>query len=165
MMYLIHIDPRIKRHIEALRRAGKKGQIAAAHARAVIEAMKRGGPGAARRLPQTHNGELRLVGCIKYDLGGGYRMLTVKQGKERFILFAGSHDDCDRWIENNRELAIDAIRERCRHHRVRVSSKSESDPAIQQEAGMREEIDSIPTGVELDQKVLRLLFAGLCGAD
>ena len=165
MMHLIHIDPRLDGHIEDLRRAGKKGRIAADHAEEVISAMKHGGPGAARHLPQTHRGELRLDGCIKYDLGGGYRMLTVKQGKERFILFAGSHDECDRWIENNRELAIDAIRERCRHHRVRVSPKSESDPAVEQEADMQEEINPIPTCVELDQKVLRLLFAGLCGAD
>ncbi len=165
MMHLIHIDPRLDNHIEDLRRAGKKGRIAAEHAEQVISAMQHGGPAAARHLPQTHKGELRLDGCIKYDLGGGYRMLTVKQGKERFILFAGSHDDCDRWIENNRELAFDLIRERCRHHRVMVNPESESDPTIPQNIDTPEGLNPTDLCPELDQKVLRLVFAGLCGTD
>jgi hypothetical protein len=165
MMHLVHIDPRLDGQIEELRRAGKKGRIAAAHAEEVIAAMKSGGPGEARQLPRTHKGENRLDGCIKYDLGGGYRLLTIKQGKDRFVLFAGSHDDCDRWIENNRELAIDAIRERCSQYRV----------AHRPGAGWAARLDQAPREPPtpnhqdpeplLDQKILRLVFAGLCRAD
>lgn len=161
--HMIHIDPRLSHHIEVLRRAGKKGQLAADHAETVIAAMKRGGPGAARQLPRTHRGELRLDCCIKYDLGGGYRLLTVKQGRERFILFAGSHDDCHRWLENNRDLAIDAIRERCQHHWVSWDEAGESDDRAQDDDDGVEEWT--PPEPEFDQRALRLVFAGLCGMD
>jgi hypothetical protein len=163
MIHLVHIDPRLDRNIGDLRRAGKKGRIAADQAEQVIAAMKRGGPGAARQMPQTHRGELRLDGCIKYDLGGGYRMLTVKQGKERFILFAGSHDDCHRWLENNRDLAIDAIRERCRHHCVSWNSTCDPDDQAEGDSLCVEEWS--PPEPEFDQRALRLVFAGLCGLD
>lgn len=163
MMHLVHIDPRLDRHVEELRRAGKKGQIAADHAEAVIKAMKCGGPGEARQLPQTHKGENRLDGCVKYDLGGGYRLLAVKQGRERFILFAGSHDECDRWLENNRDLAIDAIRERCRHYRVPWNSARDPGDGEQVDSDPAEPWD--PPESQLDQKALRLVFAGLCGSN
>jgi hypothetical protein len=162
MMHLVHIDPRLDRHIEDLRRAGKKGRIAADHADQVIAAMKNGGPGEARLLPQTHKGENRLDGCVKYDLGGGYRMLTVKHGRERFVLFAGSHDECDRWIENNRELALEAIRERCRQYRI--AHEPGAGPADRLDPDRDVRPDDEP-GLVLDQRILRLVFAGLCGAD
>ena len=165
MIHLVHIDPRLDRNIGDLRRAGKKGRIAADQAEQVIAAMKRGGPGAARQMPQTHRGELRLDGCIKYDLGGGYRLLTVKEGRERFILFAGTHDDCHRWIENNREMQLGIVRERCRHHRVVVAPASETILEADGDADAPEGVYAVEPGPELDQRALRLIFAGLCGAD
>ncbi len=160
MIHLIHIDPRLDRHIEELRRAGKKGQIAADHAEEVVAAIRSGGPGAARHLPKTHRGELRLESCVKYDLGGGYRLLTVRQGGECFLLFAGSHDDCHRWLENNRNLAIDAIRERCRHHCVACDSIDDEQDRPEGSGGGLEEWN--PPEPEFDQRALRLVFAGLC---
>jgi hypothetical protein len=162
MIHLIHIDPRLDRCLEDLRRAGKKGQIAADNAETVIQAIKRGGPGAARHLPKTHRGELRLESCVKYNLGGGYRLLTIRQGGECFLLFAGSHDDCHRWLENNRDLAIEAIRERCRHHWVTCDSIDDAQDRPEGGGARLEEWN--PPEPEFDQRTLRLVFAGLCGA-
>lgn len=50
----------------------------------------------------TRNGEDRIKGCRKVDLGGGYRLGTLKQGKDLYLLFVGTHDECGRWVENNR---------------------------------------------------------------
>jgi hypothetical protein len=61
----------------------------------------------------TKHGELRIKGVIKYDLGSGYRLVTLKQDGLFFLLFVGSHDDCHRWIENNRELSIEQCVQRC----------------------------------------------------
>ena len=51
---------------------------------------------------RTKNGEYRLKNCVKYDLGHGYRLVTVKDGQNLFITFVGSHDQTDRWIETHR---------------------------------------------------------------
>jgi hypothetical protein len=51
---------------------------------------------------RTKNREYRLKNCIKYDLGHGYRLVTVKDGDNLFITFAGSHDETNRWIETHR---------------------------------------------------------------
>lgn len=51
---------------------------------------------------RTKNGEYRLKNCVKYDLGHGYRLVTVKDGHNLFITFVGSHDQTDRWIETHR---------------------------------------------------------------
>ena len=54
---------------------------------------------------RTRHGELRIGGCRKYDLGGGYRLVCIKHEGHLVAAFVGSHDDCDRWIENNRGFA------------------------------------------------------------
>jgi hypothetical protein len=60
----------------------------------------------------TKHGELRIKGCMKYDLGSGYRLVTLKYGCHIYLLYAGSHDECNRWIENNRDLSLDLIQKR-----------------------------------------------------
>jgi len=55
----------------------------------------------------THNGESRIKGCIKYDLGSGaHRLVTVHSNHFIYLLFVGSHDDVDRWLNNKRGLTI-----------------------------------------------------------
>lgn len=53
----------------------------------------------------TQHGESRIRHCIKYDLGGGYRLVTVRPKDTVFLLlFVGSHDDAERWLDANRGL-------------------------------------------------------------
>jgi mRNA-degrading endonuclease RelE of RelBE toxin-antitoxin system len=58
----------------------------------------------ARRL--TKNGEHRLKGIIKFDLGSGYRLICTVFEETLFLLYIGTHDDCDRWIKRNRGRKI-----------------------------------------------------------
>lgn len=53
-------------------------------------------------LKATKHGESRIKSCRKYDLGNGCRLITVNKDGNCFLLYAGSHDDCDRWLERNR---------------------------------------------------------------
>ncbi len=57
-------------------------------------------------LKVTNHGESRIRHCVKYDLGDGYRLITIQN--KNFVLFcyAGTHDHCDRWLERNRGLII-----------------------------------------------------------
>ena len=57
-------------------------------------------------LPTTNNGESRIRGCVKYDLGGGYRLVTVQTKNFVALCYVGSHDDVDRWLEANSGLTL-----------------------------------------------------------
>jgi len=42
--------------------------------------------------------------CRKYDLGRGYRLVLLQKGRHLVLLYAGTHDDCFRWIEHNKKM-------------------------------------------------------------
>ena len=52
----------------------------------------------------TKYGEKRIKNCRKYDLGCGYRLITVERGETVFVSFMGTHDNCQRWLENNSRM-------------------------------------------------------------
>ena len=86
-----------------LLKIGKKGKDAVLRARgAQTEA---GSEGSILSLQRTHHGEDRLPDAEKYDLGDGYRLVVqLVDGKKgiRAFLFAGDHDDAERWLQNHR---------------------------------------------------------------
>ncbi|AMY07423.1 ATP-dependent DNA helicase Rep [Luteitalea pratensis] len=57
-------------------------------------------------LPVTNNGESRIKHCVKYELGGGYRLVTVQTDKVVAFCFAGTHDDTDRWLDSHGGLTL-----------------------------------------------------------
>ena len=113
MLQRIYLDSRIRKRIEHLRRSGKKAALAAAKVEEIISRLHSGEELPAQAGTVTRHGELRIKGVIKYDLGSGYRLVAFRRDGRFFLLYAGSHDDCHRWIENNRELSIDQIEQRC----------------------------------------------------
>ncbi len=52
----------------------------------------------------TRHGESRIKNCRKYDLGNGCRLITVVKDGNCFLLYAGSHDDCDKWLDRHRGI-------------------------------------------------------------
>jgi superfamily I DNA/RNA helicase len=54
----------------------------------------------------TKFGEQRINKCWKYDLTGRCRLITVHDNKCIFLLFAGTHKACDKWLDKNRGLNI-----------------------------------------------------------
>jgi superfamily I DNA/RNA helicase len=59
----------------------------------------------------TKNGEKRIKHCVKYDLPGSCRLVTVQKEKCIFFLFVGDHEDTDRWIQQNSGLEVLANKE------------------------------------------------------
>ena len=57
-------------------------------------------------IKQTNNGESRIRHCIKYQLAGGCRLITVKDKNVTVLLFAGTHKECDKWLNKNKGLEI-----------------------------------------------------------
>lgn len=51
---------------------------------------------------KTHYGENRLRHCRKYNLSKGCRLVTAFDQDTLIFLFLGMHEECDRWLDNNR---------------------------------------------------------------
>lgn len=52
----------------------------------------------------THHGETRIPNCIKFDLPGRARLVTVRTGGVWLFLHVGTHDDVDKWLDRHRGL-------------------------------------------------------------
>lgn len=108
MISTLHIATSIERQLENLQKAGKKGALAAHQYNQIISQLEKGN---VSSLPlknkRTKNGELRLQNCIKYDLGCGYRLITIKRGSDLYIPLLGNHDEVDLWLEKNRALPLE----------------------------------------------------------
>jgi hypothetical protein len=159
VIHTVHLDPRFEKQMRMLRRAGKKAALAAVQVDEIIANLRAGKSMAAEIGSVTKHGELRIRGCIKYDLGSGYRLLTFKQGRDLFVLYVGSHDECDRWIENNRDLSPEIIQRRCRNMCVKAPCR-EKQPGneINRQRTLEEDV-TYPD--ELDDRHLRIVFRGL----
>jgi len=160
MISHVHLDPKINKGLELLRRSGKKATLAAAKAEEIIVRLQHG-----RIIPDrvgtiTKHGELRIKGVMKYDLGSGYRLITFKNGQRLFLLYVGSHDDCHRWIENNRELTVDQIRDRCNELPAGTKQAHRTRPAEETVPEKSDDFDPLSNATERD---LRQVFCGLVG--
>jgi hypothetical protein len=55
-------------------------------------------------VPRTNNGESRIAHCVKYDLTGFARLVTVINNGLCIFLYVGEHDAVKRWLDRNRGL-------------------------------------------------------------
>lgn len=55
----------------------------------------------------TKHGESRIDHCVKYDIShDAHRLVTVHSKHCIYLLFVGSHQETERWLDNNRGLTI-----------------------------------------------------------
>jgi hypothetical protein len=156
----LYLDTKVLKQLEGLRRSGKKAALAADRAETIIAGLKTRGRMPDTAATPTRYGELRIKGVRKYDLGSGYRLITFRQGQRLYLLFAGSHDNCDRWLENNRELPLDLIEARCRRYRIQVGAKA-AGTSTRWKSPPQEENDD--PQIAIDDSDLRRIFCGLTG--
>lgn len=105
-MKYVHISANVTNRIKTLRKAGKAGAALAHKASRIIENLT---SGYLRHHMDgisgyTKYGEKRIKDCRKYDMGCGYRLITLQRGQRVFIPFLGTHDECQRWLESNSRL-------------------------------------------------------------
>lgn len=160
MIRTLFLDAKLDKQLQALSQSDKKAALAAEQARDIMAKLKGGRFSSMEAGNITKHGEQRIKGCIKYDLGSGYRLVTLKQGRDLYLLYAGSHDDCHRWIENNRELPVADIRRRSRRMMVDKASSTKTQCAETEKETMDwKDGDSLSR--ELNDRQLRILFSGL----
>lgn len=160
MITTLFLDAKLDKQLQALDQSDKKAALAAEQARDIIAKLKGGRFSSMEAGNITKHGEQRIKGCIKYNLGSGYRLVTLKQGRDLYLLYAGSHDDCHRWIENNRELPVAEIRRRSRRMMVDKPFPMKAQCTETEEETMDWEDGDSLSG-ELNDRQLRMLFRGL----
>lgn len=104
----IYRTSQFERCLDDLR--GEKGGSAAMAARKVsefISCLVSGDELTRKKFSYTWNGEHRIEHCRKIDLVGGYRLVLIQKDQNFIFLYAGSHDDCFRWIERNKGLSYE----------------------------------------------------------
>ncbi len=105
-MKLLFVSSKVESRIAALEKAGRAGRMLAQKATGIIDSLAAGDICSHMDTVEgyTKYGEKRIKNCRKYDLGCGYRLITLQRGETVFIPFLGSHDECQRWLENNSRL-------------------------------------------------------------
>ncbi|BBO82384.1 hypothetical protein [Desulfosarcina ovata] len=158
MIETIHLDPKLKKCLVTLKKGSRRACLAADRVETIIDALKTGGTLPEQVCAFTRNGEARIKGCRKFNLGAGYRLVTLKQDSDLYLLFAGTHDECSRWIENNRDhLPLEMIAERSRTVKRPIPQASPAKETHCTDKTEPEE-DWIPP---LDDRDLRVIFSGL----
>ena len=160
MALFIHHKKKFNKKMERLRKGGGKASLAAHRTEEIIKRLSvRRRIGIEDIRKHTKYGEFRFYNVLKYDLGSGYRLICVKQEKHIIISHIGSHDDCSRWLENNRGFRA-ALDEESR----KIVFEKESEKEIRSSADELElEMDYDDILIKkIDEKTLRSVFNGLC---
>ena len=101
----IHRTGLFERSLDDLRNKGGTAEVAAKKALEFIEAISgREEKKVREKFSFTRHGEARIKNCRKIDLGCGYRLVCLLKDGYLVLLFAGSHDDCSRWLMRNRGM-------------------------------------------------------------
>ena len=159
-MKLLFVSSKVERRITALEKSGKYGTVVAQKASDIISNIESGdrAGGIDRGGSYTKYGEKRIKNCRKYDLGGGYRLIMLRRDKTIFIPFLGSHDECQRWLENYSRL------------KEYQAGKGRTIQIDEQSTYLEDSIDHESTDVDgdpdgflhnLTDKDLRTVFSGL----
>jgi hypothetical protein len=159
-MKFIYVSKKVETCIEALKKTGKAGTTLANKAKCIIESLVLGT--AQHHMDAigsfTKYGEKRIRNCRKYDLGCGYRLITLQRGETVFIPFLGTHDACQLWLESNSRLkefstgAGRTIRVVEKKPVTMISKKTERADIIMDDHGLFK---------NLTDKDLRRVFSGL----
>jgi len=124
--------------VRSLRAKGGRPRQAAERALSVM-ALANSGDDPFTGLKTTKHGETRIKNCVKYDLPGFFRLITVQTKGICFFCFVGDHDDCKRWLNNNRRLSFTANKKTKKIERVFASQAIKNqDSRIQGELSLTE---------------------------
>jgi hypothetical protein len=158
LMKFVHVSKKVEICIKALRKKGKEGVVLANKARCIIENLASGTDKQHidTMVSLTKYGEKRIKNCRKYDLGCGYRLITLQRGRTIFIPFLGSHDDCQRWLENNSRLKKVKAGKGTIFPIVNNQSRGSDSCGDQPVDPSKEEIS-----INLSEQDMRLVFCGL----
>lgn len=156
----IHYTHRFAKRLIYMAKAGKNERIVAERAGQIIADLQTNPLHEEAECKRTHNGELRLNDCRKYDLSCGFRLIALKRDRRLIFTYIGSHDDCQRWIENNRDYqneitSVPALL-------INADNCQQSVTGTQGELDTDEYEERLMA--KIDERLLRDIFSGLCNS-
>jgi hypothetical protein len=163
MVRYIHYSRLLAKQLRGLRKTGKKAELAANRCEAILNDIKQSGCQCETVLgKRTRYGELRMKSCVKYHLGSGYRLVTIRADAHLFSCFVGDHDDTDQWIELHRydDLAPGDPLYRC-EERVPTSDTEATTSCETHEIEDIEDSYEDELRARLDESLLKSIFQGL----
>ncbi len=164
MIRYIHLSRSLIKKTKELRKSGGKGELIVDKFENILSKIKTNGLFNEEVTgKRTRKGEYRLRKCIKYDMGGGYRLITVRDGAHLFLPFLGTHDETDLWFEHHRNdnfVASDSSYQCESVSRKDVQSNSMAASSRTEEASADPYEDALQA--QLDQTTLLSVFNGLC---
>ncbi len=160
----LHCAKSLDEQFENLCRSGKKGRRAVEQCQGVLNRIRLEGPWSEALLAKrTKRGEYRISHCVKYRLSHGYRLVTVRRGRDVFILFLGSHDKTDQWLEQNRGCEYTSHETRFNSETIAFTEPSINDRNDCISQSCCEAFDTYEEYLQeqLDDETLRSIFSGL----
>jgi len=161
-MQYLHLSRMLNRQARELVKAGKKGERAVATYEMIIDSLRHA---SAREdavfSKRTKKGEQRMKNCVKYDLGGGYRLITVRAGEHLFIPFLGDHDDTDTWFNRHRYDTFRPDETLYESESIATPESGQDEPATAVACEHGEDPYEAELMSKLDDSMLRAVFQGL----
>lgn len=96
----VHVHPKLEKQLTAMEGQANAPFIAACRARKIIESMIQGQTSQAAGLFRARS-DTRVKNSWKYDLGAGYRLICIRTKQIIYVMYAGDHESCDAWLNNN----------------------------------------------------------------
>ncbi|MCF8052691.1 MAG: hypothetical protein K9L59_15720 [Desulfobacterales bacterium] len=163
-MDLLHVSAKVEDRIEQLKKSGKSGKSLAQRAQSIIESLASGTAGSTGGAVGsfTKYGEKRIKNCRKFDLGCGYRLITLQRGQTLFIPILGTHDECQRWLDDHSRLKAYDAGKGTVFQLARVQQQTNISAVISsaaRDASEDEECDE-----KITDRQLRVVFRGLVQA-
>ena len=154
----IHQTRRFTKRLVSMAKAGKNERIVAERAQRIIADLQTNPLHEEAECKRTRHGELRLDDCRKYDLSCGFRLIALKREQRLIFTYIGSHDDCQRWIENNRDYQdeIESVPVPLAGAQSEAFATAEPEPDAPEKDEYEEQLMA-----KIDERLLREIFAGL----
>ena len=159
MNWFIHREKRFDKEMVLLRSQGEKAQVAAKRAEEIINKLTQKGWTDLKHVAKlSDHGEHRVDGCIKYDIGGGFRLICFKRGDHLYFSYVGTHDDCHRWLNRNKgghnqvgkREAVTTVAEKIKPEKIKIQEDREKEWDYEEQLM-----------AQVDEKMLRKLFGGI----
>ena len=160
----IHISHDINNKCQQMLNTGRREELVVRRYQQLLADLRQYGPLDDRVFRcRTKKGEQRRNNCIKYDLGGGYRLVTIKEKQHLYLVFFGNHDETDTWFLRHGHDSLNPKASHWSHEKVTLSqpSVSSEQPKIEAE----EDPYEAALATRIDESLLRYVFYGLTGTD
>ena len=139
----------------------EKGETAAQKAEELIAALTQNGtPDTKKVWKLTGWGEKRIEGCLKYDLGDGYRAICFRRRETLFISYIGDHDECHNWLDHYSGRHNWVAKENGTTLPVQRTGPSDWSERRSSTRTLATILTNF-VGDQLDDKILRKIFSGL----